>query len=913
MRTAPPHSPPSPKPCTRRSTTRAAGAATPTAPYVGSRPIANVARAHQHERQPEHRLAPDAVAVVPEDDAADGPRDEADRERREREQRPDERIEPREEEAREDERRGGPVEEEVVPLDRGADEGRHEHHRERQRGAAEGRQRPRRGVVEAAVGGEVRGGGRHRGPRLRKARARAEEFPPGSVVEPRRVRQRRRGGCRPGGATGTAHPLRVEVHVRRARLEWGDLVMSGPRRLLLALLVVAACACLGCARDPSVEIARWDLAVPGAPAQAVTLPGVLPLPDRPLGYVLGADVAVPPAMRGAAVSVVVDDTLARGSLRVDGIRALSCLPERIEGYRSDGAQCWHFTAPDAPSMRLDFDGAHTTPLTAVFDSVPRLVGAPDGGARFCALMRFADVTQLGSAFIAGLLAIFYAGAFVFDRSRVAHFWFALQAFGGMVYPLWWSGALQPLLGSADRFVLVEAMLLGGYASLRFTHEQLGVGPVPRAWRAVIVLGALTGIAQIAAFPPRALPIATAAFISLPTAGVVAVCVRAFASSRDRSTAAVIGLTWLALLVSAPFEVPALIGMQAHEAGVRVMPLALAVVGLGQGALLARRHVTSLRDADVLNAELRRQIAERSSQLAEALARLDLPGERWLAPGDVVAARYRVVRPLGAGGMGEVYEVERLADGKRLALKLVRGEATRTQLARFAREAQIAAKIVHPNLVAVADVDLSTDHGLFLVMELVGGGSLADQHARFGDEAWALEVLRQVSAGLVALHDGGVVHRDLKPENVLLENGGTLAKISDFGIASMAEARTSLLASTVGGGDFTMRAADMTRTGMILGTPRYMAPELAKGSKHASTAVDVFALGVLACELLDLGYPFGAPPIVDAIYGRAVRRTRTIAQALGHRDGLGPLLDACLEEEPARRPTARQLVDALAPR
>ena len=186
-------------------------------------------------------------------------------------------------------------------------------------------------------------------------------------------------------------------------------------------------------------------------------------------------------------------------------------------------------------------------------------------------------------------------------------------------------------------------------------------------------------------------------------------------------AVIIGLTWLAITLAAPFDVPALIGLPTHEGGVRIMSLAISLVGLGQGALLARQHVTSLRDADALNVELRRQVADRSRELAEALAQLGGPRERALGVGDVVGTRYRVVRPLGAGGMGEVYEVERLADGRRLALKVVLGLATRDQLARLAREGQIAAQVVHPNLVAVMDVDVTTEHGLFVVMELVDGG------------------------------------------------------------------------------------------------------------------------------------------------------------------------------------------------
>ena len=454
------------------------------------------------------------------------------------------------------------------------------------------------------------------------------------------------------------------------------------------------------------------------------------------------------------------------------------------------------------------------------------------------------------------------------------------------------------------------MLGAGLASLHFSHAKLGLGPVHRAWRYVIGAGAIMGLAQIAPFPPPVVPLLTAAIIGLPTAMVVVLCARAVLRSRERFTALVIGLTWLAIVVAAPFDVPALIGLPTHEGGVRVMSLAIAVVGLGQGALLARQHVTSLRDADTLNAELRRQVADRSRELAEALSQLGSSStELWLDVGDVVGARYRVVRALGSGGMGTVYEVERLTDGKRLALKMVQGAASHEQLARLAREGQIAAGIDHPNLVAVRDVDVTTDHGLFVVMDLVDGGSLADQRARYGDRAWALGVLRQLSDGLVALHAAGVVHRDLKPANVLVASDGA-AKISDFGIASLVEARVSALAATMDfARDRTQRAVGMTRTGVILGTPRYMAPELAAGSKLASPAVDVFALGVLAYELLDLGYPFAAPPVVEAMYGRPVTRTRSLGWTHGA-DRLADALEACLDSDPEKRPTAREVREAL---
>jgi hypothetical protein len=679
--------------------------------------------------------------------------------------------------------------------------------------------------------------------------------------------------------------------------------------LILVLLAWTALLSAGCASEPVEPIARWELDVPGEAPVAITLPGRLPLPDRPLRYVLRADAPLAPEARGHAASVSIADTLVRGVLQVDGHPALSCLPPRIEGYRGDGAQCWHFVAPDAPSVHLEIAVDHTTPLTAVFGTAPELAASPDGGARFRQIVGFAEVTEIGSVCVASLMGFFYLGAFLLDRSRRAHALFALQAVGGAAYPLWWLGVLQPVFGPADRCVLVLSMLVAGLASVHLAHAELELGPVHRVWRWIVAAGAATGLAQVVAFPPRILPLVTAAFISMPTAAVAVLCARSLRRSRDRLTPAIIGLTWLLILVAAPFEVPALVGLPAHEGGVRLMSLAMAIAGIGQGALLARQHVTSLRDADVLNAELRRQVAERSKQLADALAQLGSERERWLAVGDVVGGRYRVVRPLGAGGMGEVYEVERLADGRRLALKVVQGAATRDQLARLAREAQIAAHIDHPNLVAVLDVDFTTEHGLYFVMELVEGGTLADQRAHVGDPAWALPVLQQVSDGLAALHEAGVVHRDLKPANVIVESGGSAVKITDFGIASIVEPPVSVLANTVSGSDSTQRAA-MTRTGILLGTPRYMAPELVGGSKRASPAVDVFALGILACELLDLGYPFTAPPIVDAIYGRTSRRTRPLSEANRVTGELAATLEACLQLDPGGRPTARAVSAAI---
>src|SRR5205085_1673252 len=136
-------------------------------------------------------------------------------------------------------------------------------------------------------------------------------------------------------------------------------------------------------------------------------------------------------------------------------------------------------------------------------------------------------------------------------------------------------------------------------------------------------------------------------------------------------------------------------------------------------------------------------------------------------GEVFDGRYRILSALGRGGMGVVYEVERVPDGRRLALKVVRHELTGRAAARFAREAEIGARVHHANLVSIVDVGIAAGSTPFLVMELLRGGSMEEQRARFGDVAWALPFVGQIASGLAALHAHQIVHRDLKPANVLL--------------------------------------------------------------------------------------------------------------------------------------------------
>ena len=364
------------------------------------------------------------------------------------------------------------------------------------------------------------------------------------------------------------------------------------------------------------------------------------------------------------------------------------------------------------------------------------------------------------------------------------------------------------------------------------------------------------------------------------------------------------LLWLACI--AALRVPA----DAFQSGafLVVAANALAMIASHRTERLRRlefeqRHALAIERAKaerLLHDEVRHQVAERSRELGDALARVDAPAVApALAPGDPFESRYRIVGVLGAGGMGVVYEVERMTDARRLALKVISGEVSGPQAARFAREAEIGARLHHRNLVAIVDVGVSRGSP-FLVMELVQGGSLEDQRSRFGNVEWALAILRQVAAGLGALHDAKIVHRDLKPGNVLLD--GDVAKIADFGISRLGEP----LSVDIDPSAQTVQSTPnrpLTGTGALLGTPRYMAPEAARGGRTMGAPADVFAFGLVAYELLTGKLPFTMPPVLSALAGQSIPEPEPIANVPPEIDRA---IRSCLATDPEKRPALARL-------
>ena len=228
-------------------------------------------------------------------------------------------------------------------------------------------------------------------------------------------------------------------------------------------------------------------------------------------------------------------------------------------------------------------------------------------------------------------------------------------------------------------------------------------------------------------------------------------------------------------------------------------------------------------------------------------------------GAVIGGRYRLLERIGLGGMGAVYRAEHVGMGRVVAVKLLRPElgAHADALARFEREAQAAARVAHKNVVAVSDFGVRDDGALYLVMEYLRGESLGDRLERDGRIPWAhaVAIARHVARGLAHAHERGIIHRDIKPDNIYLvtdEDDPDFAKIVDFGIARM-----------LGGGD-----ANVTRVGLVVGTPAYLSPEQALGGELDGRS-DLYSLAIVLYEMLTGRTPFGDREPVAMLTAHAV--------------------------------------------
>ncbi|HET7618720.1 MAG TPA: serine/threonine-protein kinase [Vicinamibacterales bacterium] len=259
-------------------------------------------------------------------------------------------------------------------------------------------------------------------------------------------------------------------------------------------------------------------------------------------------------------------------------------------------------------------------------------------------------------------------------------------------------------------------------------------------------------------------------------------------------------------------------------------------------------------------------------------------------GTMLAARYRVVGRLGRGGMGEVYRADDLKLGQPVALKFLPESVDRdpARLAQLHAEVRTARQVSHPNVCRVYDIDEIDGHA-FLSMEYVDGEDLASLLRRIGrfSQERALELARQICAGLAAAHDRGVVHRDLKPANVMLDGAGRI-RITDFGLAGL--------------------SGEVLRAG----TPAYMAPEQLAGGEVTARS-DIYALGLVLYELFT-GQRANQGRNVAEVAAQHEHSTITPPSTLVRE--LDPAIERaifrCLERDPARRPASALAVAAALP-
>jgi serine/threonine-protein kinase len=270
------------------------------------------------------------------------------------------------------------------------------------------------------------------------------------------------------------------------------------------------------------------------------------------------------------------------------------------------------------------------------------------------------------------------------------------------------------------------------------------------------------------------------------------------------------------------------------------------------------------------------------------------GGRFVA-GTILANRYRIVSLLGVGGMGEVYKAEDLALDQPVALKFLPETfaMSPTALARFHAEVRIARQVSHPNVCRVHDIG-DIDGLQFLTMEFIDGEDLASLLRRIGrlPADKALEIARQLCAGLAAAHDAGVLHRDLKPPNVMIDGRGR-ARITDFGVAALAR--------------------EVRQEHVIAGTPAYMAPEQLRGDQ-ATVRGDIYALGLVLYELFTGKRAIHASSLTDAErYHSAGSSLTTPSDLVGDLDpNVERVILRCLESDPAARPASAIQVAAALP-
>jgi tRNA A-37 threonylcarbamoyl transferase component Bud32 len=274
-------------------------------------------------------------------------------------------------------------------------------------------------------------------------------------------------------------------------------------------------------------------------------------------------------------------------------------------------------------------------------------------------------------------------------------------------------------------------------------------------------------------------------------------------------------------------------------------------------------------------------------------------------GQILDGRYRIVRKLGEGGMGEVYAAEHVHIEKRFAIKLLRPEivSNAEAVTRFRQEARSSSSIGHRNIIAIEDFGQLSDGRIYMCMELLNGAALNDMITQPITVERLLNILIQTGHGLAAAHAKGIIHRDMKPENIFVTfspNGEDVPKLLDFGIAK------------VSGND---GQNNLTRTGTIFGTPFYMAPEQALGNP-VDARTDIYAVGVIMYECFAGSLPFQGESFMGILTQHITMDPEPVAQRAAKAGrtlppGLADVITRCMQKNPMQRfATMDELVNVL---
>jgi len=279
----------------------------------------------------------------------------------------------------------------------------------------------------------------------------------------------------------------------------------------------------------------------------------------------------------------------------------------------------------------------------------------------------------------------------------------------------------------------------------------------------------------------------------------------------------------------------------------------------------------------------------------------------LSTGEIIDGKYRTIRLIGEGGMGAVYEAENIRIHRKVAIKVLHAGVAETAEAvqRFEREAQAAGRIGSEHIVEVLDLGNLPSGDRYMVMEFMDGDSLSGRIQKKGrlSPAELYPIAHQLLAALDAAHGAGIIHRDLKPDNVyLLRSRSGVAdfvKLLDFGISKF-----NHLSGDSG--------FSMTRTGAVMGTPYYMAPEQAKGAKDMDHRVDLYAAGVILYESVTGEVPFNADTFNELLFKIVLEEPRPVQQLVPEIDpGFAAIINKAMARDPnARFQTAKDFQLAL---